>query len=131
MRSGFPRKLCPNVHDWGQVCRFQGKIGRSFSAFTSREVQDALQYFNTTLILLDQAEELPTALFDVILELARVCPLVLMGRDQTLLPQLQHPSVWKNRQGTLRLTPPSVEDILHLLHQSLHLPQSSYVTTIV
>ena len=35
MRSGFPRKLCPNVHDWGQVCMFQGKNGRDFRAFTS------------------------------------------------------------------------------------------------
>src|SRR5260370_3692989 len=129
MRSGFPRKLCPNVHDWGEVGRFQGKIGRSFSAFTSREVQDALQYFNTTLILLDQAEELPTALFDVILELARVCPMVLLGRDQTLLPQLQHPSVWKNRQGTLRLTPPSEEDILQRLLPSLTLPRFAFDPT--
>ena len=34
MGSGFPRKLCPNVHDWGQVCMFQGKNGRDFRAFT-------------------------------------------------------------------------------------------------
>ena len=35
MGCGFSRKLCPNVHDWGQVCRFQGKIGRSFRSFTT------------------------------------------------------------------------------------------------
>jgi hypothetical protein len=25
MGSSLPRNLCPNVHDSGQVCRFQGK----------------------------------------------------------------------------------------------------------
>ena len=95
----------------------------------TREVQDALQYSNTTLILLDQAEALPTALFDVILELARVCPLVLLGRDQALLPQLQHPYVWKHRQGMLRLTPPAEEDILQRLLPSLTLPRFVFDAT--
>src|SRR6266851_2005002 len=35
MGSGLPRKLCPNVHDWGQVCMFQGKNRLDFRAFTS------------------------------------------------------------------------------------------------
>ena len=35
MGSGFPRKRCPNVRDWGQVCLFQGKSGRDFRAFTT------------------------------------------------------------------------------------------------
>src|SRR6266567_4568094 len=35
MESGFPRKICPNVHNSGQVCMFQGKNSRNFKAFTS------------------------------------------------------------------------------------------------
>ncbi len=34
MGSDFPRKGCPNVHDWGQVCMFQGENGQGFRAFT-------------------------------------------------------------------------------------------------
>jgi hypothetical protein len=25
MGSGFPREICPNVHDWGQVCRLEAQ----------------------------------------------------------------------------------------------------------
>jgi len=32
MGSGFPRKICSNVHDSGQVCMFQGKNGRDFGS---------------------------------------------------------------------------------------------------
>jgi hypothetical protein len=95
----------------------------------TREAQDALRYFNTTLIVLDQAEQLPTALFDVILELARVCPLVLMGRAQALLPKLQHPYVWKNLQATLRTTPLAEADILQRLLPSLALPRFAFDPT--
>ncbi len=35
MGSDFPRKGCPNVHDWGQVCMFQGENGQGFGAFTT------------------------------------------------------------------------------------------------
>src|SRR5258708_7141505 len=31
-----PGNACPNVHDSGQVCMFQGKNGRDFRAFTTR-----------------------------------------------------------------------------------------------
>src|SRR6266849_9435545 len=31
-----PGNACPNVHDWGQVCLFQGNNGRDFRAFTTR-----------------------------------------------------------------------------------------------
>jgi integrase/recombinase XerD len=34
MGSGFIRKLCPNMHDSGHMCLFQGKNGRDFRAFT-------------------------------------------------------------------------------------------------
>ena len=34
MGSDFPRKGCPNVHDWGQVGMFQGENGQGFRAFT-------------------------------------------------------------------------------------------------
>lgn len=32
MGSGFPRKVCLNVQDWGQVCRFQGKNRGGFGS---------------------------------------------------------------------------------------------------
>jgi hypothetical protein len=35
MGSGFPRKVCLNVQDWGQVCRFQGKNRGGFGAITN------------------------------------------------------------------------------------------------
>jgi ATPase family associated with various cellular activities (AAA) len=38
--SGFLRKLCPTVHDSGQVCMFQGKNGRDFRAFTNGLMTD-------------------------------------------------------------------------------------------
>jgi hypothetical protein len=31
----YTRNICPNVQDWGQVCRFQGKNCGSFGAFTN------------------------------------------------------------------------------------------------
>jgi hypothetical protein len=36
-----PGNACPNVHDWGQVCLFQGKNGRDFRAFTSYPIDCA------------------------------------------------------------------------------------------
>ena len=33
--AAFPGNACPNVHDWGQVCMFQGKNGQDFRAFTT------------------------------------------------------------------------------------------------
>lgn len=96
----------------------------------TREAQDALHYSHTTLIVLDQAEELPTALFDVALELAHVCPLVLMGREEALLPKLQHPYVWKNRQGMLRMTPLAEADILQRILPSLTLPRFVFDPTV-
>jgi hypothetical protein len=32
--SGFSKKRCSDVQDWGQVCRFQGKNCGGFGAFT-------------------------------------------------------------------------------------------------
>jgi hypothetical protein len=33
--SGFSKKRCSDVQDWGQVCSFQGKNCGGFGAFTS------------------------------------------------------------------------------------------------
>jgi hypothetical protein len=35
--SGFSKKRCSDVQDWGQVCRFQGKNCGGFGAFTRSE----------------------------------------------------------------------------------------------
>ena len=34
--SGFSKKRCSDVQDWGQVCSFQGKNCGGFGAFTSQ-----------------------------------------------------------------------------------------------
>jgi hypothetical protein len=33
--SHVPQRETTNVHDWGQVCMFQGKKGPGFEAFTT------------------------------------------------------------------------------------------------
>jgi hypothetical protein len=45
-RSGLLRKRCPNVHDWGQVCRFQGKNSRTFRAFTKHQAEISIDDFH-------------------------------------------------------------------------------------
>jgi hypothetical protein len=36
MEGASSGKLRPHMQDWGQVCRFQGKNGGGFGAFTTR-----------------------------------------------------------------------------------------------
>ncbi len=44
MGSGFPRKLCLNVYDSGQVCMFQSKICLSFRSFTTTLLREVPGY---------------------------------------------------------------------------------------
>ncbi len=37
--SHVPQREATNVHDWGQVCLFEGKIGRDFRAFTTESLR--------------------------------------------------------------------------------------------
>ena len=39
--SGFSKKRCSDVQDWGHVCSFQGKNCGGFGAFTTWEVEAA------------------------------------------------------------------------------------------
>ncbi|WP_201364243.1 hypothetical protein [Dictyobacter formicarum] len=55
--SGFPRKRCLNVHDSGQVCMFEGKIGRDFRAFTKYMYQVPMPAHFMTTILAEKRQE--------------------------------------------------------------------------
>ena len=88
----------------------------------SKEAQQALYHTNTALVVIDQAEGLPTKLFDTVLELAHACPLVFVGREQVLLPKLQHPYVSRHQQGRAHLLPFPEADILQQVLPSVNLP---------
>jgi hypothetical protein len=92
-----------------------------------KEVKVALSYNDTRLFIIDQADCLPTSVYDELSEIGQTCPMVYVGRGETLLPKVQrHENVWAQTRPAFSFEPPAPKEILERILPSLHLPFWSY-----